>query len=252
VVLTSATLSTEGDFAYVRERLNFHSAQELQISAPTGDNPPVLLYVPEDLPEPNQPGYQRALEQALISLCLAAEGRALVLFTSHSALRATYKGIVRPLEDAGLLVLGHNLDGSRRQLLERFRRTPRTVLLGTASFWDGLDYLGDSLRVLAITKLPFNVPSDPIFAARSEQFDDAFQQYSLPQTILRFKQGFSRLLRRQHERGVVTLLDRRVVSKRYGSTFLNSLPPCVVQYGPAADLPAAVTTWLGEETTETG
>jgi DNA polymerase-3 subunit epsilon/ATP-dependent DNA helicase DinG len=246
VVLTSATLSTEGDFAYVRERLNFHSAQELQISAPSGDHPPVLLYVPEDLPEPNQPGYQRALEQALISLCLAAEGRTLVLFTSHSALRATYKGIVRPLEEAGLLVLGHNLDGSRRQLLERFRRTPRTILLGTASFWDGLDSLGDSLKVLAITKLPFNVPSDPIFAARSEQFDDAFQQYSLPQTILRFKQGFGRLLRRQSERGVVALLDRRVVSKRYGSTFLNSLPPCTVQYGPATDLPAATAEWLGE------
>ncbi len=244
VIMTSATLSTEGDFAYMRERLNFHSAQELQISAPSGDTPPTLLYVPEDLPEPNQPGYQRALEQALISLCLAADGRTLVLFTSHSALRATYKGIVRPLEEAGLLVLGHNLDGSRRQLLERFRRTPRTVLLGTSTFWDGLDNLGDHLRVLAITKLPFNVPSDPIFAARSEQFDDAFQQYSLPQTILRFKQGYGRLLRHQQARGVVAVLDRRVVSKRYGSTFLNSLPPCTVQYGPAADLAAVTTQWL--------
>src|SRR5438552_15775249 len=114
------------------------------------------------------------------------------------------------------MVLGHNIDGSRRQLLERFKNNPRTVLLGTSSFWEGIDVVGDALSVLVIAKLPFHVPSDPVFAARGEQFDDAFQQFSLPQAILRFKQGFGRLIRSHQDRGVVAVLDSRLVTKRYG------------------------------------
>src|SRR5438552_13841753 len=121
------------------------------------------------------------------------------------------------------MVLGHNIDGSRRQLLERFKNNPRTVLLGTSSFWEGIDVVGDALSVLVIAKLPFSVPTDPIFAARSEQFDDPFNDYGVPQAILRFKQGFGRLIRSREDRGIVAVLDKRLLTKKYGRAFLESL-----------------------------
>ena len=246
VVLTSATLSTENDFSYIRERLGLHTGEDLQLSSPFDYEKSAMVYLPTDMPEPGTPGYQRHLEQTLAELCKASRGRALVLFTSHSALRATYKAVQRPLEDAGIMVLGHNIDGSRRQLLERFKNNPNTVLLGTSSFWEGIDVVGDALSVLVIAKLPFSVPSDPVFAARSEGFEDAFLQYSVPQAILKFKQGFGRLIRSQSDRGVVVVLDRRISSKRYGQAFLNSLPECTIKHGPTVNLPGDVAAWLGE------
>ncbi len=246
VVLTSATLSTEHDFSYIRERLGLHSGEELQLSSPFDYERTTMVYVPSDMPEPGSAGYQRSLEQALVEMCKASQGRALVLCTSHSAVRATYRAIQRPLEDAGIMVLGHNIDGSRRQLLERFKNDPRTVLLGTSSFWEGIDVVGDALSVLVIAKLPFSVPTDPVFAARSEGFEDPFNQYSVPQAILKFKQGFGRLIRSASDRGVVAVLDRRVLSKRYGQAFLNSLPECTIKVGPTANLPGAVSDWLSD------
>lgn len=245
VVLTSATLSTENDFSYICERLGLRTGEQLQLSSPFDYEKAALVYVPTDMPEPGTQGYQRHLEQTLIELCKASQGRALVLFTSHSALRATYRAIQRPLEEAGIMVLGHNIDGSRRQLLERFKTNPRTVLLGTSSFWEGIDVVGDALSVLVIAKLPFAVPSDPVFAARSEGFEDAFNQYSVPQAILKFKQGFGRLIRSQNDRGVVAVLDRRIASKRYGQAFLNSLPVTTIKQGPSSNLPGEVARWLG-------
>jgi DNA polymerase-3 subunit epsilon/ATP-dependent DNA helicase DinG len=247
VVLTSATLSTDNDFSYILERLGLHSSEQLQLSSPFDYEKSALVYVPTDMPEPATPGYQRSLEQALVELCKASQGRALVLFTSHSAVRATYRAILRPLEEAGIMVLGHNIDGSRKQLLERFKNNPRTVLLGTSSFWEGIDVVGEALSVLVIAKLPFAVPTDPVFAARAEGFEDAFLQYSVPQAILKFKQGFGRLIRSRNDRGVVAVLDRRVLSKRYGQAFLNSLPEATVKRGLTANLPGAVAEWLGEK-----
>ncbi len=245
VVLTSATLSTDNDFSYIKERLGLNSGEELQMSSPFDYEKSAMVYLPTDVPEPGMPGYQRHIEQALVQLCKASQGRALVLFTSHSAVRATYRAIQRPLEDAGIMVLGHNIDGSRRQLLERFKNNPRTVLLGTSSFWEGIDVVGDALSALVITKLPFAVPTDPVFAARAEQFDDSFLQFSVPQAILKFKQGFGRLIRSKQDRGVVVVLDRRITSKRYGQSFLDSLPDCTIKRGPTANLPDNVADWLG-------
>jgi DNA polymerase-3 subunit epsilon/ATP-dependent DNA helicase DinG len=244
VVLTSATLSTDSDFSYICERLGLNSTKELQLSAPFDYQKAALICVPSDMPEPGTQGYQRQLELMLIEMCKASQGRALVLFTSHSAVRTTYRAIQRPLEDAGIMVLGHNIDGSRKQLLERFKNNPRTVLLGTSSFWEGIDVVGDALSVLAIAKLPFAVPSDPVFAARSEGFDDPFNQYSVPYAILKFKQGFGRLIRSHSDRGVVAVLDRRVLSKRYGQAFLDSLPECTIKRGLTANLPSEVADWL--------
>jgi DNA polymerase-3 subunit epsilon/ATP-dependent DNA helicase DinG len=168
----------------------------------------------------------------------------MVLFTSHSALQSTYRAIKRPLEADGILVLGQRLDGNPRQLVERLKNQSQAVLLGTNSFWEGVDVVGDALSLLVISKLPFSVPSDPVFAARSEEFDDPFNQYAVPQAILRFKQGFGRLIRSSSDRGVCAVLDRRIVSRRYGGAFVRSLPQCTLEIGAASSLPAQAERWL--------
>lgn len=246
VVLASATLSIDGSFDYVKQRLGLDTApiNEVQLDSPFDYQRSTLLYLPNDMPEPNDRSYQTALEDALIDLATASGGRLLALFTSNTALRQTYRAIQEPLEEQEIVVLGQGLDGSRRSLLQRFKEHPRSVLLGTSSFWEGVDIVGDALSVLVITKLPFAVPSDPIFAARSELFDDAFTSYAVPQSILKFKQGFGRLIRSREDRGVVAVLDRRLLTKRYGKLFLGSLPYCTTQQGPLKNLPLATARWL--------
>jgi DNA polymerase-3 subunit epsilon/ATP-dependent DNA helicase DinG len=161
-------------------------------------------------------------------------------------LRATLGAIRAPLEEEGILVLGHGVDGTPKQLKAALRENAQTVLLGTASFWEGIDVPGEALSVLAIARLPFNVPTDPVFSARSALFDDPFNQYAIPQAAIRFKQGFGRLIRSRGDRGVVVVFDKRVQTKRYGSTFLNSVPACTVVRGLSRDLPAAVARWLNQ------
>lgn len=244
VVLASATLSVNRSFAYPKSRLGLDDATELQLDSPFDYAKSTLLFLPTDMPEPNDKAYQRALEDALIALCRATGGRTLALFTANHALRQTYSGISESLERDEITTLAQGLDGSRRSLIQRFKSDPRTVLLGTASFWEGVDVVGDALSVLVITKLPFSVPNDPVFSARSEGFDDAFGDYSVPQAILRFKQGFGRLIRSREDRGIVVVLDRRLLSKGYGRTFINSLPECTVVKKSLAELPATAARWL--------
>jgi DNA polymerase-3 subunit epsilon/ATP-dependent DNA helicase DinG len=244
VVLTSATLSTEGHFQYLRQRVGLEECRELLVGSPFDYARSTLVLVPQDLPGPGEAGYQPALERAVLDLCRASEGRALVLFTSYAALRATHAAIRPPLEEEGILVLGHGIDGSPKQLLQALRENQRTVLLGTASFWEGVDVVGEALSLLVMARLPFAVPTDPVFVARSELYDQPFNQYALPQAVLRFKQGFGRLIRRKTDRGVVAVLDRRVRSRGYGGVFLRSLPPCTVREEPLRNLPRAVADWL--------
>lgn len=250
VVLTSATLSAGGSFDYIRERLGVGEAQTLHVGSPFDYKRSTLLVVPQDIPEPNRPGYQKAVQDTLVNLCSATEGRTLALFTSHSAVRATLSAIRPALEANGILVLGQGVDGSRRQLLQTFKTNPRTVLLGTSSFWEGVDIVGDALSVLVIAKLPFAVPNDPVFAARSEMFDDPFNEYSVPQTILKFKQGFGRLIRSARDRGIVVILDRRVQTKAYGRQFLESLPgytPYMGRDNVTSNIPRIATNWLQQK-----
>jgi len=246
VVLASATLSIDGSFEYVKQRIGLDAApiDELQLDSPFDYQRSTLLYLPTDMPEPNDRNYQRVLEDSLVALATATGGRMLALFTSNTALRQTYRAIQEPLEEQEIVVLGQGLDGSRRSLLQRFKEHPRAVLLGTSSFWEGVDIVGDALSVLVITKLPFAVPSDPVFSARSELFDDAFTKYAVPQSILKFKQGFGRLIRSREDRGVVAVLDRRLLTKRYGKLFLGSLPQCTTQQDTLRNLPLVAARWL--------
>lgn len=245
VILTSATLTAAGRFDYLRERLQAIDADELALGSPFDYENAALLYIPSDIPEPaDRLNYQRSVEQALIRLCRATSGRTLVLFTSYAQLRATSQAIAGPLAKDGIVIFEQGEGASSHALLESFRTTDKAVLLGTRAFWEGVDVPGEALSVLVIAKLPFDVPTDPIVAARAETFDDPFYQYSLPEAILRFRQGFGRLIRTQSDRGVVVILDRRVLTKKYGREFLESLPPCTVEIAPLANLPKAATGWL--------
>jgi DNA polymerase-3 subunit epsilon/ATP-dependent DNA helicase DinG len=247
VVLTSATLTAAGRFDYMKGRLGLDDADELAVGSPFDYARSTLLLVPGDMPEPDQPLYPRALHQTLYKLAQATAGRTLVLFTSHTQLRAAWQAIQAPLAAQGILVLGHGVDGApRRQLLNTFKTNPKTVLLGASSFWEGIDVVGDALSVLVITKLPFAVPTDPVVAARGETFDDPFGQYSLPQAILKFRQGFGRLIRSQSDRGVVLILDRRVQTKAYGSQVLKSLPSCTQRPTTLSEVPRLAAAWLAK------
>lgn len=246
LVLMSATLTTDGSFDFVSDRLGLVDHDQLLVSSPFDYEESTLLYLADDIPEPNAPGYQRRLQDTLIQVCQATQGRALVLFTSHASLQSTYQAIKRPLERAGILVLAQRTDGSPRQLIDRLKHTENVVVLGTATFWEGVDIVGSALSLLVITKLPFSVPSDPIFAARSELFDNPFVEFAVPQAVLKFKQGFGRLIRSSHDRGVCAVLDRRVLSKRYGASFVQSLPPCAVSVGSVDDLPDRAIEWLDD------
>lgn len=245
VILTSATLRIGDSFTFIKNRLGIGEwADELAVGSPFDYAQAALVYVPLDIPEPGQPGYQKAIESALSELLKATRGRALVLFTSHSQLQNTYRAIGRALEEEDILVLAQGLDGSRRQVLETFKTSERMALLGTRSFWEGIDVVGGALSCLAIARLPFSVPSDPIFAARSETFDDPFAQYAVPEAVLRFRQGFGRLIRSKTDRGVVVVFDKRVLTKSYGRLFLESLPNCTKQQGPLKEMPKRAAAWI--------
>jgi DNA polymerase-3 subunit epsilon/ATP-dependent DNA helicase DinG len=184
------------------------------------------------------------VDHALINLCKASGGRTLVLFTSYAQLKRTARTIRGPLAKNDIIVYEQGEGASPNALLESFRSSERAVLLGTRSFWEGVDVPGEALSVLVIVKLPFAVPTDPLVAARSETFEDPFYEYQLPEAILRFRQGFGRLIRTQSDRGVVAILDRRVLTKKYGRAFLDSLPQCTVRAGPLSELPHAAAKWL--------
>ena len=247
VILTSATLSIGNSFSYTKNRLGIGEwADELAVGSPFDFAQAALVYVPSDIPEPGQPGYQRAVETALADLILATRGRALVLFTSHSQLQHTYRSIARKLEEEDILVLAQGLDGSRRQVLDTFKTNERMALFGTRSFWEGVDVVGEALSCLAIARLPFSVPSDPIFSARSETFDDPFGEYAVPEAVLRFRQGFGRLIRSKTDRGVVVVLDKRVLTKSYGKLFIESLPECTKQQGPLKEMPKRAAAWIDQ------
>ncbi len=244
-ILTSATLQTTGNFDYVQKNLNAETIETLALNSPFNYRQSTLIFIPNDMPDPNERGrYQLAVERALIEVAAALEGRTLALFTSYTQLQATAQAI-RPRLALGDITVYDQLDTSNRQaLLESFKTTEKAILLGTKSFWEGIDIPGATLSALALTKLPFPIPTDPIISARSETFNDPFKEYTLPETILRFRQGFGRLIRNQSDRGIVVLLDRRLMSKSYGQDFLDSLPDCTIQYGGLESLGTAALKWM--------
>ena len=240
VLLTSATLATGGDFGFFKERLGLgppfeRVKYEAVLPSPFDYGEQCLFGIPSDVPDPraDERGHDRAVLQAVLDIAAASDGGMFVLFTSHAALRRT----AASLREAGarwpLLVQG---EGQRDQLLRRFRDSGSAVLLGTDSFWEGVDVPGRALRALLLAKLPFKVPSEPLTAARLERLEqqglDGFRHYLLPHAALRLKQGFGRLIRSHSDFGVVVLLDQRIIRRSYGAVLLASLPAAQRVIGP--------------------
>jgi len=192
-----------------------------------------LLLVPSLMPPPNHSTYARAASEEILKAIKASHGNTFVLFTSYSLMRECFQ-ILEPQLKALRFPVVKQGDDQRQALLHFFRKTERSVLFGTDSFWEGVDVSGEALRCVILVKLPFRVPSEPIFQARSELITkhggDPFMEYALPGAVVKFKQGFGRLIRHQHDRGVVVVLDSRLMKKGYGKIFLRSLPDCAKQF----------------------
>lgn len=245
VVLTSATLSTQGSFDYFRARVGCpEGCPELLVGSPFDYQKAALLLIPEDMPQPQVRGYLEALSRVLIDLGQALEGRTMALFTAYSALRGASQQVRPQLEAKGIQVLAQGIDGSAHQLMRRFAENPKSVLLGTSSFWEGVDWPSGVLKALVLTRLPFQVPTDPIVAARSAQYDNPFQQYAVPQAVLRFRQGVGRLIRNKGDRGTIVVLDRRITGRSYGQAFLRSIPPCSLKPSSLATVGTLAAQWI--------
>lgn len=223
-VLTSATLSVAGSFEFVRDRLGLDDAEEIQVASPFDYEEQGVLFLPGDLPEPSEPPFIAAASLIVRQLLAISEGRAFLLFTSFANLHAMQERLAEDT-DYSLLVQG---EAPRDFLLRRFTRTPRAVLLGTASFWEGVDVPGADLSLVVIDRLPFAVPSDPLLAARLQDLKsrggDPFVEYQVPDAVLALKQGAGRLIRTRRDVGILCVLDPRLTRRRYGVAFLKSLP----------------------------
>lgn len=240
VVATSATLAVRGDFGFISSRLGLESADQLLLASPYDFLAQALCVLPSDVPPYDDPDHERALAVLVGDVAERLGGSTLALFTGYSPLRRVHALLAQRLESSGIALLGQGLDGTRRQILGSFLANQRTVLLGTNSFWEGIDVPGDALRCVVIAKLPFAVPTDPLVRARTESLSDPFGQYVLPQAVLRLRQGFGRLIRRGSDRGAVVLCDERLRSREYGQRFLQALPPAAVASLPVADVGDAV------------
>ncbi len=246
VVATSATLSAAGDMNFAARSLGLEKPRMLQLGSPFDYERSTLLAAFTDVPEPSAPEWAEAVAGAVTRLVRASDGRALVLFTSHASLQAVDRLARREIEEAGIAVLAQGADGTPRQLIDQLVANPKTVILGTSSFWEGVDVRGSALSMLIICRLPFSVPTDPVQRARAEQHDNPFGQYSLPSAILRFRQGFGRLIRDREDRGVVAVLDRRIYEKSYGKDFVSALPRCTTIRADTETVALRAREWLAE------
>ena len=223
-IFASATLSVAGDFRHFTERLGLQQARTLRLESPFDFRRQAVLHVPEQLPVPNTPDYTARLVATMVPVIEAARGRTFFLFTSHRALREAAV-LLRDCLSYPLLVQG---EAGRRQLLDDFRTQGNAVLLGTSSFWEGIDVRGEALSCVIIDKLPFASPGDPVAAARIErirrQGGNPFRDYQLPQAVLALRQGAGRLIRDVEDYGVLVIADPRLIDKSYGKLFLDSLP----------------------------
>jgi ATP-dependent DNA helicase DinG len=224
-VLTSATLAVGGGFDYMRGRLGLQYARASVLPSHFDYENQALLYVPPDLPDPRTPQFTAKAADTIRRLLEITRGRAFVLFTSYAQMKEIYQRLLGEIEFPMLL----QGDAPKTALLEEFRLTPNAVLFATSSFWQGVDVQGEQLSCVVIDRLPFAVPSDPVVAARVRAIDaaggNAFAEYQVPAAVISLKQGFGRLIRSLHDRGLLALLDNRILKKAYGRIFLESLPP---------------------------
>ncbi|RMF61245.1 MAG: hypothetical protein D6748_02110, partial [Calditrichaeota bacterium] len=232
-IFTSATLAVNRDFHYFIQRVGLNHVpperlEKLLLPSPFNYPEQVLLAIPTFIPEPGHPDYGPKVKELFREFARELPRGTLALFTSYSMLNNVYQAVRDEFEAEGILLLGQGIDGSRHTLITRFKNEETSFLLGTDSFWEGVDVPGKAMEVVLITRLPFDVPSDPVIQARTEMIKkrggNPFMEYAIPEAVLRFRQGFGRLIRNQSDYGAVIILDTRVTKKFYGSIFLQSLP----------------------------
>lgn len=249
VVLSSATLTTNNKFDYFRERFGLNAEeiksrvkQSLYLS-PFNYQEQALLAIPNDLPPPASPDFIKAVAKCVLEILVTTRGGAFILFTSYSMLIKCYDLLKDDLIKLKLTLLKQG-EMSRKELIANFTANRYGVLFGTDSFWEGVDVAGDKLRAVIIVKLPFKVPSEPIIQARMEKLEaegkDPFMDYSIPQAIVKFKQGFGRLIRGRKDRGAIIVLDSRLTNKNYGKLFISSLPKCQEIIAPEKEVQLAL------------
>ncbi len=224
-VFTSATLAVGGDFSHFRSQLGLENTRELQVDSPFDYRHNALLYLPEQLPEPQHRDYTGSIIKSLLPVLEASKGRAFLLFTSYRALHEAAR-LLEGQINFPILVQGQM---PKRELIEAFQSVGNAVLLGTSSFWEGVDVRGEALSLVVIDKLPFGSPGDPVMSARIDHMKQAggnpFYEYQIPQAAIALKQGVGRLIRDVTDRGVLVLCDPRIRSRNYGEVFITSLPP---------------------------
>ncbi len=243
VILTSATLSVSGKFNFIKERIGLDMTEdklsEILLESPFDYERQAFIGVPSDLPPPGSGKFSLEISKIIRESLLASDGRAFVLFTSYKLLNELYMKLKNDilLSDYNMMRQG---DLPRHELVKRFRKDEKSIIFGTDSFWEGVDVSGDALMNVIITKLPFSPPDDPVVEARTELIEkeggSAFMHYLLPGAVLKFRQGFGRLIRNKTDRGSILILDTRIIKKGYGRAFINSLPKCRVNKIPGPDL----------------
>ena len=231
-MLCSATLTVRNTFDYLTWRTGFHGGRTLKLDSPCSPDQ-ATIYVSEKMPDPASSEFIPSLVEEIPKYVELTDGKAFVLFTSHHALRSCAEALKVPFLVRGwnLLVQGGEL--TRNQMLNEFREDVDSVLFGTDSFWTGVDVPGEALSNVILTRLPFASPGHPLIAARMQRIEaqgrSSFSEYSLPEAVLKFRQGAGRLIRTRSDRGVIVLLDRRVITKSYGRMFLEALPYKVIK-----------------------
>ena len=242
-VLTGATLSIREDFSRFVGDIGIGDYDSLTLSSPFDFERAVLILVPEDIPAPNEPGYAEGVSEMLKAVCDSTDGRTLALFTANSALNKAHQDLHQHLSGGETQLLAQGRDGPAARVLRLLSEAERAIALGSMAMWEGIDLEDASIKSLVMTRLPFPVPTDPIHASRSERMENPFVDYMVPEAVLKFRQGFGRLIRSHTDRGVFVILDRRILTMRYATEFQRSIPSCSVQRVTLSTMSGYVRRW---------
>src|SRR6056297_1043498 len=227
IIFTSATLTVANSFDHIKNNTGIKNSTELQVDSPFDYSKQAELIIPNKHPEPGKKDFLNTIKDNLSSLILKSRGSTLVLFTSYKMLDYCYQNLKEEFNKNGIRILSQS-ELSRKFIIEEFRSSFNTVIFGTSSFWEGVDLPGSLLKYLIMIKLPFPVPGEPLYKAKEkrlrEKGKNPFYNLSLPKAVIRFRQGFGRLIRSKDDRGLIILFDRRIISRKYGKVFLQSLP----------------------------
>ena len=246
-ILTGATLSTNKNFNHIKTQLGLNDFKEVFLGSPFNYKKNALVLVPNDMPEPEKDNYQEILEETISNATRVNNAKIMALFTSYNSLLKTARTLQNFAKQNNINLLVQKPLTSPYDLVQQFLQSSKPLLLGTSSFWEGID-LNDDLNILIFARLPFQPPNDPLFQARSELYDNPFKDYALPQAIIKFRQGFGRLIRKQNSKGVAIILDKRILTRSYGKEFLKSIPGTSFSNKSLSNIHNQMDTWLNNST----